>query len=656
MHDRMSSPIGTGKGSSKPKHLVRGNANKAPYLVLVEAAVAKHKATNPFLDHGEAVRAAASEVATQVDLPIDFLQRLYNEKHPLDAFGSRSVGHYSSSSQAGHLPPLPQFAFPMAQQNMQQHVQMQQNSSVNASYVMPGSVQNSFSQNMMTSQFQQGYPGQYPPSVSFPPSFGTKASPSVPAGAAQRFSPSDHSLGGLSLLGDACLLPAASDGDQSMVSPKWKGLIKEKPKETKFGKFDTKEWPLMKRFITLVNSHFFEVAIDNAKCGERRASTIGGAVREAELFSHPDTLIAMYGKSGDSLRDVPISIADIVEKKWKPGLKAKKWSHSDSQYLFLEFSKRWMERYPEWEIISMLLLYGNGRMDSDQDIHIDIGRAGGQFIYSVADHEVACTVTYEDKDQCVGRGSLYLSFDFLKEWGVKDGDIETLKETMSDFFEEVDLGKAEDSWRLLDSDHGSLLHDFGTRENSGSLDVGEYCFQEGPVPHRAPEVKASNFNQSKCQSLKSTGVARPVIFGVVRRRNTDYTYDYNDQKTPPQLVGQIIETLFPRLQLRSDFKSVDEYKNSAHYSAKKSLLFVYAKTIFRSNDFSTEKGRMFQDNGYTLAKDLFEMLLDSSNNNLKSQSDVFKFNRQISGDLLKKMMEKCDDWSSNQKTSVMDTD
>lgn len=638
--------------SSKPKALLRGDANKQPYIALVHAAVLRIQSTNPYLSPQEAVSQAAAEVANVINdrkVTKELLENMYHQNN-----------QSSSSSQAGHPP---QFAFPMAQVQMQQHSQVYHNSS--ASLVMPGSVQGPFSQNM-SSHFQQGYSGPFPPSASIPsPSF--VPTPPVPAGAALTRQSPDHSLGSFGtsfpLLGDMSPI-AAGVGDMSISSPNWKGLEICEKKETEMGSFDTNNWPLMKRFIKLVNSHFFENAIANARLDGRKASTIGGGVREAELFSHPDTLMDMYLSANDSLKHVPISIADIVELKWNEDFTEPKWSHSDSQMLFLEFAKKWKERHPQWEIISMLLLYSNGRMESDQDVHIDIGRGGGQFIFSAADHEVACTVTYDDKDQYAGRGSLCPSLAFLKDWRVKDKDIQTLKDAMSDFFDDVHNGEEEDHLGLIDSDHGALLHDFGKRENHESLHEGDYCFQEGPVPHRAPHLEAPNGkskpSREKRLQFKSTGIARPVIFGVVRHRNTDYTYDYDDQKTPPQLVGEIIETLFPRLQLLSDFKHVNEYEASAHYSAKSSLLVVYAKTIFRSNDFPTERDRMFQSTGYPLAKKIFNVLVDSKRN-LKHENDVFRFNL-IKPDLLQEMMQICDDWSSekkkksNQKRSSMETD
>lgn len=477
---------------------------------------------------------------------------------------------------------------------------------MNAASTMPGSVQNSFrqTQNFSTSYVQHGFLNQSPSAMTFPTSVMNQVPPSqipitpafnypfpIPGRAANPSPTGNNSLGSFGSIGDESMLQlctdaAASTNDGTASSSpgkcrKKEGLTPTFPKAAIVGRFDVDSWPLMEQFIKLVNSKFFESAIAKARHGGRKASLIGGAVKEAELFSHPDALLAMHHEYG-SLKEVPINFSDIFHgKKVCAGLK--NWKRADTELLFLQFAEKWLELYPMWEIVSMLLLYGDGRIKSAQDIHIDIGRGGGQFIFSVSDRRVGCTVTYEDKTHCFGRGSLYHCLDFLGDWGVSIADVKTIKDSLADFFDDVDAGNADDGWKLIDSDHGALLHDFGSaRENRGSLEPGGYVFQQEPVAHRAPTVDVQVNEKGSRNNAQSTGVARPVIFGVVRPRHTDYTYNYNDQKTPPQLLGQIIETLFPRLQLPSDFKAKDDYPKSGHYSAKASLLFVFAKTITRS--------------------------------------------------------------------------
>ena len=224
--------------SSKPKALLRGDANKQPYIALMNAAVLRIQSTTPYLSSQEAVRQAAAEVANVFNdskVTKELLENMYHQNN-----------QSSSSIQAGHPP---QFAFPMAQMQMQQHRQVYHNSS--ASLVMPGSVQGPFSQmpgsvqgpfsQNMSSHYQQGYSGPFPPSASIPsPSFVPTAS--VPAGAALTRQSPDVSLGSLGtsfpFLGDMSPI-AAGVGDMSVSPPNWKGLEICEKKETEMGSFDT---------------------------------------------------------------------------------------------------------------------------------------------------------------------------------------------------------------------------------------------------------------------------------------------------------------------------------------------------------------------------------------------------------------------------------
>jgi len=176
------------------------------------------------------------------------------------------------------------------------------------------------------------------------------------------------------------------------------------------------------------------------------------------------------------------------------------------------------------------------------------------------------------------------------------------------------------------------------------------------IPHRAPSLKKQS--HAKPASRDSIGTARPVIFGVVRHKKSEHLYDYNDQMTPPQLVGQLIETLFPKLLLAEDFSHVDDYCSSDHYKAKSALLFVFVRTLHRSNDLATDCSRVVLDeqNGYTLTKKLMKKVLKHQDKLIKICVDESLFdvgNRRLRDSVNVELMAVSDQWTKEQKEQMI---
>lgn len=117
--------------------------------------------------------------------------KLHEERRPLaQQLGSLSLGQAPSTSQAAHLPPIP---VPADQHHahMQQH-QSHMQSNVSVASLMPGSVQNLFSQTQnfsnVTSQVQQGFLNQNPSAMNFPTSVMNQMPPSqIPAAPAFKY-------------------------------------------------------------------------------------------------------------------------------------------------------------------------------------------------------------------------------------------------------------------------------------------------------------------------------------------------------------------------------------------------------------------------------------------------------------------------------------
>jgi len=393
-------------------------------------------------------------------------------------------------------------------------------------------------------------------------------------------------------------------------------------------------------FLDLVDSKPFWDLLGNynqlhAK-GGRKVGHIGGGHSELMLFSHPDALRKKYKRDGSSLSHIPVSLEEFAKH-----LKGKKkWTADQNTEFWIQFSEKWEEQHPGDEIVSLLLLCFDGKHDSGQDIHIDIGKGGGQFTLSVTKGKVLRTVAYPREQTCILKGGLYTCLNFLAEWNISQQCIDLIKEKVKTLFKSIenDSNLLRDGWNdpLYNSGCGSLLHDFKERNNNGVYETGQYLAMEGPIPHRAPTMMADD------------GQKRAIIFGVTRKKGSDYVYDFDDQTTAPLLIAMLLETLWPMLHPSSE-PNVQ--------ATKSSLLFLFVSSLYRSNDLKTERNRFVNqadDNGYSFTVDIVKDLTASEGKMKKERKEaIAASNDHLLLELEQRLMEICDKSCSESPTAML---
>ena len=370
------------------------------------------------------------------------------------------------------------------------------------------------------------------------------------------------------------------------LSVDFTNLVLEVPPSIKEGTINFDEIKHGNTFLELVNSEPFWAMLTNynekhRKDGCRGVSSIGGGSKEIVIFSHPDVLRKKYQNDGSSLLQVPVSLSDFA----KPSQKLKSWTADTNTEFWIEFTNKWEEENKDEEIVSLLLLCSDGLHPSAQDIHIDVGKGGGQFTLSVSREKILKTVAYPNQLNCFSNGGLHNCLSFLSEWNIEEECIQLLKEKIKTLFRSIesDSKLLEEGWnkQLWSNTCGALLHEYKERENKGEYETGQYLSMSGPIPHRAPTITPPDTSQG-------TGQRRPILFGVTRKKGSDYVYDYDDQITAPELIAMLLETLWPCLEPHS----------VPNRKAKSSLLFLFVSSLYRSNDLQTEWNRFVTQNDF----------------------------------------------------------
>lgn len=469
-------------------------------------------------------------------------------------------------------------------------------------------------------------------------------------------SPTGNSLAGGLSLGSSIEM----DGQIDDLSADFASIALESPPPIKLGKIDFDEIKHGREFLDLVNSPPFWKMLsnyNNKHCKTdpeshaylvRHVSEIGGGHSEVELYSHPDVIRDKYQRDG-SLLEVPVSLSDFVKPMRNKF--SSYWTSDTTTEFWIEFTNKWEEENPGEEIISLLLLCSDGLHHSAQDIHIDVGQGGGQFTLSVSYEKVLRTVAYPNHKNCFSNGGLHNCLSFLSEWNVEQDSIKLLQEKLHALFTDIKKNPKllKDGWNsnLWNNSCGALLHQYNERENNGEYETGQYLSMKGPIPHRAPTVTPPD--ESEDSDVDGKAKKRPIMFGVWRKKGTNYVYDYDEQMTPPELIAMLLETLWPCLDDPTEPNS----------KAKASLLYLFVSSLYRSNDLKTEWARFVEQkdtNGYQCSIAVMEKLLKEPGVMKSDKSFVIApSNDRLVESLEKELMGICNE-NCKEGENAMSTD
>ena len=410
------------------------------------------------------------------------------------------------------------------------------------------------------------------------------------------------------------------------------------PLPVESGTFDIDNWPLYQKLIDVVNARQFSTHVKNKKF-----ETIGGKVVESEFFTDPTVSSILLRQNSDrddliAYLKRPIHFSELMRDYDKHA-----WTDQDHEVFCGQFKEK-MEELCPGQFLANLLLLMSLENKSTQDVHIDVLKGASSLIASVNNDEVLATIAYDKHEQCTEKRGLINCLHFLEEWHFKDSGpiVEFLKKIMSEHFDSLDV-ESEDCpqnrWHLNECQEGGLLHDFGRRENAGTMKKGEYRLMREPTPHRAPDVTTARFS----------------FFAVMVDIGSDYRYCYEDQTTAPEFIAMIIEDLLQYLGLERDFDSFQQYTESMGYKAKVALLFVFARSLWRCNDLKTEKNRFDStDSDYDVAKELFNALMVPKRATFKRAADVFDdLGTTLTEKMTAALIKICDKYEEKRQDSKM---